>query len=61
MSKIKEDSPGYDLDRRIVVSVVLFRAQVKMLDGLAKETGRSKSELIREAVTVLINTYQGIR
>lgn len=40
------------------ILVDLFDAQLEELDRLAIKTGRSRAELIREAITVLIGAYR---
>jgi len=37
------------------IFLVLAKGQVDRLDELAKATGQSRSELIREAITVFLN------
>ena len=61
MAKLKEGQLDYSSVGRIVISVVLLRGQVEALDKLVEKTGRSKSELIREALTVLLNVYQDMK
>ena len=46
------------MSSRMVLSVVVFRAQDKELENLAKRTGQTKSELMREALTILINMHR---
>ncbi len=41
-----------------VVTVRLPDALIKELNALAKETGRSRTDLIREAVMALIGMYK---
>ncbi len=48
--------PG-DVAQESPVSVRLSQAQQRELDRIARETGRSVSELIREAIAVLIGAY----
>lgn len=37
------------------IFIVLARGQVERLDQLAKATGQTRSDLIREAITVFLN------
>jgi len=39
-----------------IISISIYPAQLKELDKLCKITDRSRSALIQDAVTVLINT-----
>ena len=41
----------------VLISVKISQAQKKQLDKLANETGRSQSELVREAIMALIGVY----
>ncbi|MFH1015499.1 MAG: ribbon-helix-helix domain-containing protein [Chloroflexota bacterium] len=43
------------------ISVRINPAQLKELERLAKETGRSKSDLIREAINQLIGVYNAAK
>lgn len=49
--------PGNDAMLRVRVS----KAVDKELDRIAVETGRKKSELIREAVIAFIGMYRNVR
>jgi len=42
------------------ILVFLTEAQVRALDRISEQTGRSRSELIREATTILITEYMRI-
>jgi len=41
----------------VLISVKISQAQKKQLDKLADETGRSQSELVREAIMALFGVY----
>lgn len=41
----------------VLLNISIFRSQEKELEELAKRLGRSKADLMREALTVLISTY----
>ncbi|GAI25858.1 unnamed protein product [marine sediment metagenome] len=43
----------------VLISVKINQAQKKQLDKLADETGRSQSELVREAIMALLGVYYG--
>ena len=43
----------------VIISVKVSQAQKKQLDKLAGETGRSQSELVREAIMALLGVYYG--
>lgn len=42
-----------------LISVKVSQAQKRQLNKLARETGRSPSELIREAIMALLGVYHG--
>jgi len=44
---------------RTQVALYLDDIQVEMLDKLAKKTGRTKQDLLREAVNTLLVEYRG--
>jgi len=46
-----------DYTEVVSISVKISAAQKKKLDELADKTGRSQSELVREAIMVLIGVY----
>jgi predicted DNA-binding protein len=43
----------------VPISVKISRAQKERLDILCEQTGRSQSELIREAIMALLGVYYG--
>lgn len=49
------------VERDPILSVRLSPAQERELDKIAEETGRSKAELVRESITVLIGMYKNAR
>jgi predicted DNA-binding protein len=45
----------------VPISIKISRAQKERLDQLCEQTGRSQSELIREAIMALLGVYHGAR
>jgi Arc/MetJ-type ribon-helix-helix transcriptional regulator len=43
----------------VPISIKISRAQKARLDDLCEKTGRSQSELIREAIMALLGVYYG--